>query len=144
MKKNKKKIKINSKLFIAVVVLIIAILGIIIFATKAVKSSRNKKDEVTNLLFSFYSDDMLVSKLNVEYKNSKVNDVKVTMIYSDHNIAKEIANIYKDEGEYSDISVDGKNLIMHYNEKEVNKLANLSQKEIIERFELQGYKYQNS
>jgi len=136
-----KKFKLNIKMMIAVAVLLIAIICVIIFGIKSHNNSKKSIDKNTNLLFEYYSNDMLVSNLDVELVNGKTNDVIVTMIYENNSIAKEIGGIYKDENEYSDIKIEGNKLIMHYNEKAVAELANLSKDELIERFKLQGYVY---
>ena len=137
-----KKTKFNFKLIIAILVLIVAIILITIFATKANKTSNNEKAENSTLKFEQVRDDILLSEIEVVYKNKKVNDVIVTLIYDDKDIAGEIASIYKDEGEYLDVKQEGSKVVMHYSEKDISEVSNFSKKEIIERFEKQGYVYQ--
>lgn len=137
-----KKSKFNLKLLISILVLIIAIILIVFFAVKATKSSKKNKVEDNVLNFELYSDNILISELEIDYKNMKVNDVILSMVYEDESIAKEIANIYKQESEFSDVVLKGNKVVMHYNENDVLKISNLSKKELIERFEQQGYVYQ--
>lgn len=138
MKKNKPSLK----LIIAVIVLIVAIIMIIVFAMKASKSADKNKVEDNVLNFELYSDNILISELEIDYKDKKVNDVILYMVFEDESIAKEIASIYKQEGEYSDVTLSGNKVVMHYNEKDISEISNLSKKELIERFQQQGYIYQ--
>lgn len=136
-----KKSKFNYKLIIAIVVLVVAVSLIIFFAIKSSKSSDNKDKDNFNLLFEQYSNDILISKLDVEFKDNKVNDVVITFVYDNASVAKEISKIYKDEDEFVDIVVEGKNVIMHYGEKDIKEISNFTKDEIIERYKLQGYEY---
>ena len=136
-----KKSKFNYKLIIAIVVLVVAVSLIIFFAIKSSKSSDNKDKDNFNLLFEQYSNDILISKLDVEFKDNKVNDVVITFVYDSASVAKEISKIYKDEDEFVDIVVEGKNVIMHYGEKDIKEISNFTKDEIIERYKLQGYEY---
>ena len=129
MKKTKVNYKINYKLIAAIAVLVLAIILIIVFAVKANKSSKKKTVENSALKFEIVSNDIVVSELEVKYKNNKVNDAIITYIYDSNEIAKEISTYYKEAEEYVDITVQDNKMIMHYNEKEINILQNLSKKE---------------
>lgn len=136
-----KKTKINYKLIAAIAILIVAIILIVIFAVKANKSNKKKTIENSELKFEFVSNDVVISELEIKYKNDKVNDAIITYIFDNNEIAKEIAAVYKEQDEYVDVKVEDNKMTMHYNEKEVNTLQNLTKEEIIQRFENQGYVY---
>lgn len=136
--------KDNKKIIMILVVSLIAVASVIlgiVFAKKSSKKSNNPDETTYKLNFVFNDNDIKISELLVDVKDKKIIDVAVTLFYDNADVANDVGKAYQDENEYAGITIKDNTVVLHYAENEIAKLAGLSKEQLINMFEMQGYKY---
>ena len=133
----------RKKLMIIGIVLLVIILSIflIIFSRKAKKEEKemDKKFNYT-LVYKKYEDKELVQQFKFVYKDNKLNDVYLTMYFTDKSIIDIVVDEYKSGGEYADVTSKGNAVTIKYKAPDMAEYVNLTKDDLTTYLGSQGYK----
>lgn len=139
MNLNKKNIFIAA----AILVAIIAIVLVFVFSNKSNKNENKGKQDYTLVFDYIYEDGNKNHTLKFDYKKGKLNDVELTLYFTDTDIAEEVLGMYLEEPEYTTGKVDGTKVILHYSKDELSKYNTYTKKKLITALKDEGYTYIN-
>ena len=134
-----KNISLKLKILIAILILVMAVCLVVVFVFKADKEDKNKKGKNTTMTFEAYINGSTISSVDIKLLDDTLKDIKITYYYENKDIAKEVADLYKEEKYFDKVSSDGSKVILHYSKSELNKLANYTKDDLTEYFKDQGY-----
>lgn len=137
MKFNKKNILIAASILVA----IIAIVLVFVFSGKSKNSNNNEKKDYTLVFDYIYEDGNKNHSLKFDYKKNKLNDVELTLYFTDTDIAEEVLGMYSEETQYIHGRVDGTKVILHYSKDEKAKYSSYTKKKLIDYLKGEGYTY---
>lgn len=134
-----KNISLKIKILIAALVLVLAVCLIVVFVFKVDKEDKDKKGTTIVLKFEAYVNGSTISSVKAKMVKDTLEDVKVTYYYENYDIAREVAELYKEEKYFDNVSYNGNEVILHYSKAELDRLSNYTKDDLIEYFNDQGY-----
>ena len=132
----------NKILYISLAVILIVLLVLLIVFSKKSTDAEKKKDKENNytLVFEYERDNFLAQELQFVYKEKKLSTVKLTMFFKENNIAGLVADEYKNEGSFKDVTNTDNSVTVTYGTSLMKEYKGLSKDELKVYLENQGYK----
>lgn len=132
----------NKILYISLAVVLVVLLVLLFVFSKKSSVAEKKKEKENNyvLVFEYERDNFLAQKLEFSYKDKKLSSVKLTMFFKENNIAGLVADEYKQDESFKDITNTDNSVTVTYGPSLMKEYKGLSKDELKVYLENQGYK----